>query len=98
MRMANPQGGELEPIVSLPLCSECDPSIIPSVGEVSFSSSSLFGVEHWPLDDIEYGTGFDVWVLDGDGGGMVGPCEFHIDYTSAPGNSTDSEITDMERN
>jgi hypothetical protein len=98
MHMANPQGGDLEPIVSLPLCAECDSSNIPSVGDVDFSSSNLVGVEQWPLDLIEYGTGFDVWVLDGEGAGMVGPSEFHIKVESPSGDSTNIEITDMERN
>jgi hypothetical protein len=91
MRMAHPQKGALPPIVSIPLCGKvtCEGSTQADIdallsGSVTFDSSTINVMtfadqdDTWPLDSDKYGTGFDVWILDGLGNGMAGPREFHI--------------------
>mmetsp|Transcript_19580 Transcript_19580/g.41931 ORF Transcript_19580/g.41931 Transcript_19580/m.41931 type:complete len:462 (+) Transcript_19580:226-1611(+) len=87
MRMANPQGGALPPIVSMPVCSgegssECNMSGDLTVGSVTFSQENM---EHmmpegagWPMDLYQWGTGFDVYVLDESGDDVTGPVKFNI--------------------
>lgn len=62
MKMARPQGGELEPIISK--------SADAKSGRVQFDASSL--------DTLLYGTGFDLWIIDEDGNGIYGPVFFSI--------------------
>merc|ERR1712127_7093 len=50
---ANPQGGELAPIVSLPLCSEsCHMGADPITGHVTFSYDSMMIVSMPPVTDV----------------------------------------------
>ena len=86
MRMANPQDGDLDPLVSLPLCglgdcSAVDPTTLTS-GTVTFGSANVYDMDgtfaDWPLDLNEYGTGYDVWLLNGAGVGLAGPTMFTI--------------------
>lgn len=81
MRMAHPQGGALDPVVSLPLSlaeSYNDRGV--AAGSVTFSSQSMEDllVGSWPIDLYQWGTGFDAYVLDGDGNDVVGPVKFNI--------------------
>ena len=81
MRMANPQGGALDPVVSLPVSSTATDSTTGVVtGSVTFSSASynelLMGT--WPIDLYQWGTGFDAYVLNEVGGEVVGPVKFNI--------------------
>lgn len=124
MRMADPQGGSLTPIVSITPNIDCgvnrralqgegvvdqdaggrvpaagqadpmgaymedpplpDPSVIPNldcVGEATFTAShTALSV----LKDIEYGTGFDVFLLDEDGGAIIGPATFYMVKAGSP--------------
>jgi len=80
MRMANPQGGALPPIISLPLCPEPG-CIIDSKGSVN--TTIVFGMNtlnmtQWPMDLFTYGTGFDAYILDEQGNGVLGPAKFNI--------------------
>mmetsp|Transcript_31315 Transcript_31315/g.58066 ORF Transcript_31315/g.58066 Transcript_31315/m.58066 type:complete len:399 (-) Transcript_31315:235-1431(-) len=94
MRMAHPQGGALPPIRYLPLCPhgghECtvangfitgsvtfdhDPSMMPYEGPIL---GALDGEAQWPLDFYKYGTGYDVYVLDGSGDDVVGPIQYNL--------------------
>lgn len=81
MRMANPQGGSLAPIVSLPLCSvDSSPCVTNNgltTGEVTFSIQTL-SMNAWPLDLYTWGTGYDAYVLDETGDDVVGPVKFNI--------------------
>lgn len=83
MRMAHPQGGELEPVVSLPLCPEggggCtvdDADRLTTMGSVTFSSETMDMM--WPIDLYQWGTGFDAYILDETGDDVVGPVKFNI--------------------
>ena len=62
MKMARPQGGKLEPIISK--------SVTAKSGTVQFDASSL--------DTLSYGTGFDLWIVDEDGSEVYGPVYFSI--------------------
>ena len=84
MRDADPQGGSLQPLVSINLCRAmgCDPN---DLSYMSYSSIVTFGDEYchamqgqWPLLVSEYGTGYDAYVLDGKGAAASGPLEFNI--------------------
>merc|ERR1712176_1308693 len=59
MREANPQGGWLRPIISLPLCPESG-CVLGSDGSVNtpivFGMSTL-DMYQWPMDLYTYGTG-----------------------------------------
>jgi len=73
MRMAHPQEGALPPILSIPLCAE-DPCTKTAEelesGDVTFNTNDL--------DVADNGSGFDVWILNGGGGGIAGPYTFYI--------------------
>ena len=71
MKMANPQGGKLPPLFALPLCDaeSCTAEEI-AAGSFTFSSSEI--------DTTRYGTGFDLWILDGTGDGIAGPHYFTV--------------------
>lgn len=78
MRMAHPQGGALDPVVSLPLCSSstsCD-----GTGSVTFSSETMEQMtgSQWPMDLYEWGTGFDAYILDESGDDIMGPVKFNV--------------------
>ncbi|KAL7467502.1 hypothetical protein ACHAXS_007758 [Conticribra weissflogii] len=78
MKMAHPQQGLLEPIVSL------QPKLSGSAnleGSVTFGSSSLGSDSNWPLDLDTWGTGFDVWLLDENGAEVLGPYPFTMKPT-----------------
>jgi len=79
MRMANPQGGALDPVVSLPLASLSTEAGVSS-GSVTFSSATMgqLLVGTWPIDLYEWGTGFDAYVLDANGAEVTGPVQFVI--------------------
>lgn len=72
MKMANPQGGKLPSIYSVPLCD----SENCSADEISTGSITVSATE---LDTAKWGTGFDAWVLDCKGDGIAGPIYFAID-------------------
>lgn len=76
MHMSDPQGGALPPIVSLKPDMEYGRDSSMS-GSVTFGSDVVQFMEgsdpSWPLDTIEYGTGFDVWLLDENGAAIIGP-------------------------
>merc|ERR1712176_1172421 len=80
MREANPQGGSLPPIISLPLCPESG-CVLGSDGSVNtpivFGMSTL-DMYQWPMDLYTYGTGFDAYVLDEQGSDVLGPARFII--------------------
>lgn len=71
MKMANPQRGKLLPLFELPLCDaeSCTAEEI-AAGSFTFSASEI--------DTTQYGTGFDLWILDGTGDGIAGPKYFTI--------------------
>jgi len=85
MRMANPQGGALPPIVSLPICPE---SGCVTDSEGSINTLIVFGMDtqmntknsesQWPIDLYSYGTGFDAYILDEQGNEALGPAKFNI--------------------
>ena len=73
----------LEPIVSLPLCSGeggCSTSTVDgsTSGSVTFSSETMqqMSGSSWPIDLYEWGTGIDAYVLDESGNEVVGPVKF----------------------
>jgi len=90
MRMAHPQGGALDPVVSLPLCSnnsnegssgECITNSDLTTGSVTFSQESMEQMMpggSWPIDLYQWGTGFDAYVLGDSGEELVGPVKFNI--------------------
>ena len=86
MRDADPQGGEHDPIVSINLCGalECNADDndynFYNGGTVTFSSDHFDLMQgHWPPEVAEYGTGYDVYVLDANGAAAIGPYEFYIE-------------------
>lgn len=82
MRMAHPQGGALEPVVSLPLCPEsgCEMENNLVLGSVIFGMETrdMMKGSQWPMDLYQWGTGFDVYLLDETGDDVVGPAKFNI--------------------
>lgn len=74
MHMSDPQGGALPPIVSLRPHFDGRGD---REGSVTFGKETVNEMEgtdpSWPLDTLAYGNGFDVWVLDENGGAVVGP-------------------------
>lgn len=89
MRMANPQGGSLDPVVALPLCSNevfstCTTSESNGLttGSVTFGQESMEQMmpadSGWPMDLHQWGTDFDAYVLDESGNDVVGPVKFNI--------------------
>jgi hypothetical protein len=68
MRRARPQDGSLEPITALPLCGV---EACSHEGHVTFGMSTVTAMTGlspvWPLSLIDYGTGFDVFILDENG-------------------------------
>jgi len=85
MRDADPQGGEHDPIVSINLCGAMDCNADDNDynfyrGLVTFSSEHYDLMQgHWPPEVAEYGTGYDVYVLDANGAAAIGPSEFYIE-------------------
>ena len=84
MRDADPQGGSLEPIVSINLCGamNCDAD---NLNYEDYASSVTFGDEYeslmvgsWPVKMNDYGTGLDAYVLDANGAAAIGPFEFEL--------------------
>lgn len=84
MRDADPQGGSLEPIVSINLCGamNCDAD---NLNYEDYASSVTFGDEYeslmvgsWPVKMSDYGTGLDAYVLDANGAAAIGPFEFEL--------------------
>lgn len=73
MRMADPQDGSLAPIVSKPLCEDGD---CAASGSVTFEYE--MGKDTWPLNLLEWGTGYDAYVLDAYGKDVVGPVMFNV--------------------
>lgn len=93
MRMANVQDGSLEPVVSIPLCSNdgsssaCTTTINDlTEGSITFSTEMNMDPEHtgntvsseWPIDLYQWGTGFDAYILDERGSDVLGPVKFNI--------------------
>jgi len=85
MRMANPQDGTLDPVVALPLCPNegactTNESLGQTTGSVTFSYESMMQgmTSEWPINLYQWGTGFDVYVLDESGADVVGPFQFNI--------------------
>jgi hypothetical protein len=80
MRMAHPQGGSLDPVVSLPLCSSTTAASCDGTGSVTFGSETMDQMtgSQWPMDLYEWGTGFDAYVLDESGDDVLGPVKFNI--------------------
>lgn len=72
MRMAHPQGGKLLPIHEQAFCAD------PEDCDVAAVSSGTFAFTTDVLDVDENGYGFDVWILNGEGGGMAGPHTFYV--------------------
>jgi len=93
MRMANVQGGSLEPIVSLPLCSDgsCIFTDDMTKGSVTFNEdlnedpdgTGRLTSMQWPIDLYQWGTGFDAYILDENGDDVVGPVKFIIKMDDA---------------
>jgi hypothetical protein len=88
MHMANPQNGDLEPIVSLTPTIESKKNRGISLnleGGVTFSSDVMAVMggsdPEWPISIVEYGTGFDVWLLNENGAGVLGPEWFTLEPT-----------------
>lgn len=86
MRDADPQGGEHDPIVSINLCgamgcnADDNDYNFYNGGSVTFSSEHYDLMQgHWPPEVAEYGTGYDVYVLDANGAAAIGPYEFYIE-------------------
>jgi hypothetical protein len=82
MRDDSPQNGS-DPIVSLTPTIEfhqVDP--IDLKGGVTFDIDAISRMKgtdpSWPLSTFDYGTDFDVWLLNKDGAGVVGPEKFSI--------------------
>jgi len=73
-RMANPQGGKLNPLYHIPFDSSKTKEELES-GEFTFNL----------IDDLSLGDGggFDVWILNGISVGIAGPYTFYVEYTNA---------------
>lgn len=82
MRMANPQDGSLAPILSLPLTSlSSESSSADETYTVVFKKELrdiMDGTSTWPLNLLDYGTGYDVYLLDDSGRALFGPVMFNI--------------------
>jgi hypothetical protein len=74
MRMAHPQGGDLAPIVSVPFCT--DPDNCGKTDEELAAGDLTFDSNDLNVD--KNGSGYDVWILNGAGGGVAGPFTFYI--------------------
>jgi len=75
MRMSNPQGGQLEPLLDYPFCPQ--PCTTPPnelyTGTLSFEIEAL--PDPHPLTLGQY----DVWVLNGEGDGIAGPVTWKLE-------------------
>lgn len=77
MKMANPQRGDLPPIFSVPFCEvhDCTPKEVNrdefQTGEITFNTAQI--------NTEKYGSGYDVWILNGVGHGIAGPYYIQID-------------------
>ena len=50
-----------------------------TVGSVTFSSETITdGSSSWPLDLYQWGTGYDAYIIDENGVGVVGPVKFDL--------------------
>jgi len=87
MRMAHPQDGSLAPILSIPFCpTPCSKTPAQlEAGTFTFNLSEL--------NLAKYGTGYDVWILDGFGVGIAGPKTF---YVNVPEEEEESAAIDGE--
>jgi hypothetical protein len=77
-RMANPQDGQLKPLLSVPLCSSSTNSggVCTKTAEQLKLGSVSFVVDSATVTN--YGYGYDVWILNGAGVGVAGPYTFYI--------------------
>ena len=69
---ANPQGGSLAALYSIPFCAtpeECANKTPEELEAGTFSFSS---------GDIGRPSGYDLWILNGLGAGVAGPVTFYI--------------------
>ena len=69
---ANPQGGSLAPLFSIPFCAtpeDCANKTPEELEAGTFSFSS---------GDIGRPSGYDLWILNGLGAGVAGPVTFYI--------------------
>jgi len=104
MRDADPQGGTLSPIVSINICNviKCNDDQMNDIDlDVTFGNDQLDIMKGvWPLENSEYGTGFDAYVLDGQGAAAIGPFEFYIksqEDVAAAESSTAKKDKSLER-
>jgi len=72
MRMANPQDGSLAPIISIPFCPT------PCTKTPAELEAGTFTFNISDLNLAKYGTGYDIWILDGFGVGIAGPKTFYV--------------------
>jgi len=104
MRDADPQDGTLPPIVSINICNviNCNDDQMNNLDlDVTFGNDQLDIMKGvWPLENSEYGTGFDAYVLDGQGAAAIGPFEFYIksqEEVAAAESSTAKKDKSLER-
>jgi len=92
MRMSRPQGGAKAPIVSIPLCGSAASrdnfdvnscavdDISDHEGHLVFGDvdTMMFKDGDWPMDSTMTGTGYDLYMLNRNGEGVIGPIMFNI--------------------
>jgi len=104
MRDADPQDGTLPSIVSINICNviNCNDDKMNNIDlDVTFGNDQLDIMKGvWPLENSEYGTGFDAYVLDEQGAAAIGPFEFYIksqEEVAATESSTAKKDKSLER-
>lgn len=71
-----PHGGDVAPIVSIPICGEkvCANTVGTTDGQVTFSRKNAEAIEgSWPINFNEWGNEFNVFVLEDSGATILGP-------------------------
>lgn len=77
------QDGEEPPAEDDPEREPEMPTDNPEPPTLNYKGSATFATDAKTLDINEYGTGFDVFLLDESGGAVVGPATFYMKKTDA---------------
>jgi len=84
MRMEDPQDGGVPPILAVQPTIENagdEPAAPPNINYKGTATISAANTKASVLDANKFGTGFDVWLLDEDGRGIIGPASFYMIQT-----------------
>ncbi|KAL7496587.1 hypothetical protein ACHAWT_004761 [Skeletonema menzelii] len=76
-----PHGGDVDPIVSIPICGEkeCADLVGTTDGQVTFGRKTTEAMKgSWPINFDQWGNEFNVFVLDDSGATILGPGKISV--------------------